>query len=233
MREMDWRANSRENRKGKTGMKTTSEKINPALCSLATPIEALHVDPENIRKHDEASLSALVASLRRFGQQKPIIALRDGSIIAGNGLYTAAHRLGWKKIAVLYFDNADRTHAVAFALADNKTAELSDWNYGRLTAALGELAEADVEILADVGFSEEEIEVLLQAEWKPPQTTEDAPDSRTVAETGVTLCFSALQWEMIARKIERARARLGKKAGSARPASREQAVVFLLKQGGG
>ncbi len=59
------------------------------------PITALMIDEKNLRHHGEENMTALRASLRRFGQQRPIIAGRDGVIIAGNGTYAAARDLGW------------------------------------------------------------------------------------------------------------------------------------------
>lgn len=70
---------------------TLTEKINPNLVGLVKPVQNFYVDPENARQHDERNLKAIGASLRHFGQQKPIVALASGKIIAGNGTFLAAH----------------------------------------------------------------------------------------------------------------------------------------------
>ena len=53
------------------------------------PVDSLHNDPANVRKHGEQNLAAIKASLARFGQQKPIVVNADGGVIAGNGTLMA------------------------------------------------------------------------------------------------------------------------------------------------
>lgn len=64
----------------------------------SVPIASLAFDPANVRKHPEANLDAIRASLRRFGQQKPIVVGRDNIVLAGNGLLAAARAEGWEAI---------------------------------------------------------------------------------------------------------------------------------------
>lgn len=115
-------------------------------------IAKLTPDPNNARKHDETNLKAIEASLREFGQRKPIVITEDGVIVAGNGTIAAAQNLGWEKIDVVRIPkdwSEDRIKA--FALADNRTAELADWNSQVLSAQLLELHEADFDVEA-IGF---------------------------------------------------------------------------------
>ena len=58
------------------------------------PIEALREDPENAREHGERDIAAKMASLVKFGQQRALLALPDGTVKAGSGTLTAARRLG-------------------------------------------------------------------------------------------------------------------------------------------
>jgi len=53
------------------------------LRPLAEPLEAILPDPKNARTHDENNLRAIVASLRQFGQRKPIVVNRRGGCRAG------------------------------------------------------------------------------------------------------------------------------------------------------
>lgn len=115
-------------------------------------IAKLTPDPNNARKHDETNLKAIEGSLREFGQRKPIVITEDGLIVAGNGTIAAAQNLGWEKIDVVRIPkdwSEDRIKA--FALADNRTAELADWNSQVLSAQLLELHEADFDVEA-IGF---------------------------------------------------------------------------------
>ena len=48
-------------------------------------IADLSADPANARKHSERNIESIMASLRRFGQQKPIVVDKSGVVRAGNG----------------------------------------------------------------------------------------------------------------------------------------------------
>lgn len=113
---------------------------------LATPVDKLSLLPGNPRKGD---VEAVARSLARFGQRKPIVARRDGTVTAGNHTLQAARQLGWPAIAVVWVDDDDAT-AAAFALADNRTAELGL-----------EVQAADPELLADTAWDEASVAALI------------------------------------------------------------------------
>jgi DNA modification methylase len=115
-------------------------------------IAELTPDPKNARQHDEKNLSAIMASLKEFGQRKPIVITEAGVIVAGNGTVEAAKRLGWTDIEIVKIPNDWTPDKVkAFAIADNRTAELANWNQEVLTSQLLEL-EAEGWELAEFGF---------------------------------------------------------------------------------
>jgi ParB-like nuclease domain len=130
--------------------------INPALVQLAVPIDQLYEDPANVRLHPERNLQAIESSLRQFGQQKPVVAMADGKIIAGNGTWRAAKNIGAATVAAVTFDDENEARAMAYALADNRTAELAAWDFGSLTAQLDMLGEAGFDLPA-LGFTPEDI----------------------------------------------------------------------------
>jgi len=123
-------------------------------------IDLLTPDPSNVRTHDERNLTAIKGSLRRFGQQKPIVVDSQGIVIAGNGTLTAAKDLGWTHINVIQ-TGLSGVEAVAFAIADNRTAELADWDDTALTQTLAALREEDPDLLKDAGFLDGEFQRLL------------------------------------------------------------------------
>ena len=103
------------------------DQIIGPLKQLAIPMADLTLNPTNPRTHGEESIEAIKASLKRFGQRKPIVVQREGMVVrAGNGTLTAAQELGWEMIAALVIDEVD-SEARAFGLVDNRTAELSEW----------------------------------------------------------------------------------------------------------
>ena len=123
-------------------------------------LDELHVDPENARTRSEYAVGTIAASLERFGQQKPIVVDKRNRIIAGNGTYAAAQSLGWSDIWVEMTD-LEGDDAVAFAIADNRTGELSDWDSEKLAASLAMLAEnPDDELFDATGFTEHELEAI-------------------------------------------------------------------------
>jgi hypothetical protein len=125
-------------------------KINEALANLIQPLGILNSDPENARDHNEESYKAIAASYSEFGQQKPVVGVRESNntitVVDGNGQLEAARRLGWGGLAVVVLD--DPTKAKRYALAINRIAELSTWNPERLQAALTEISSQ----FGDIGF---------------------------------------------------------------------------------
>ena len=116
-----------------------------------TKITELSLDPSNVRKHGRKNLDAIKASLRKFGQQKPIVVDAKGIVLAGNGTLAAAQELGWTEIDIIR-TQLEGVEATAFAIADNRTAELAEWE-DSLADVLKALAKADVD-LAELGFDE-------------------------------------------------------------------------------
>lgn len=150
-------------------------KIVDGLKPLAVKLTALKPTDHNPRIGD---VDAIARSYEAFGQRKPIVARGDGEIIAGNHQYAAAKKLGWTEIAVVYVNDDDET-ATAYAIADNKIAQLGDWNVEELVFALEDLSP---DLLEATGFNQMDIEdftALLQeqeiAQPKPvTQVEEDA-----------------------------------------------------------
>jgi DNA modification methylase len=131
-------------------------------------IESLTFDPANVRKHDEKNLGAIKASLNRFGQQKPIVVDASGVVRAGNGTLAAAKALGWKEIRIVRSSLAG-SEATAYAIADNRTAELAEWDDDALSQTLAALQIEDEDLAIATGFDLKEIEALTA----PTEVEED------------------------------------------------------------
>lgn len=148
-------------------------KIAKQLIHLAVPIGPLVLDPQNAKKHPPKSIDAISKSLDRYGQQKPIV-VRAGTniVLAGNGTLESARVLGWTHIAASVVEMDDLT-AAGYAIADNRTAELSEWDHERLSKTIGSLKAAGDGHVDSLGYTPDHLDVLLAADWTPAQVSDE------------------------------------------------------------
>tara|TARA_R100000458_G_scaffold10719_2_gene8476 strand:+ start:1252 stop:1857 length:606 start_codon:yes stop_codon:yes gene_type:complete len=171
---------------------------DPKIKIKTVAIDSLEYDPLNVREHDERNIDAIKASLARFGQQKPIVVKKDGTVIAGNGTLGAMRMLGYKEVVIAETE-LDGEEAVAYAIADNRTAELASWDDQALAQALDQLGD---ELLPASGFSDDDMEELLN-NLEPSDT--DFPDLPDRGLRSVTLVMTHEEGEVFDRvmgKIE-------------------------------
>lgn len=113
--------------------------IDESLSNLVMNINLLKSLPGNPRK---GNVNAIKESYSRFGQLKPIVAVRDDeggyTVIAGNHQLQAARDLGWESIAVAVVDMPSQ-EAIAFALTDNKVSELGSTDNKALIEMLADM----------------------------------------------------------------------------------------------
>ena len=115
-------------------------------------IASLSFDSTNARKHDAKNLRAIEGSLSKFGQRKPIVVTGGNVVVAGNGTLEAAKNLGWSQIDIVRIPFDWTPEMVkAYALADNRTAELAEWDAKILADQLIEL-DAEGWDVAEFGF---------------------------------------------------------------------------------
>jgi DNA modification methylase len=132
--------------------------VNPeALAVEWVPLDRLRCNLSNPRRNDPA-VPHVAASLRRFGWRQPIVAKRSGEVVAGNTRLKAAQRMGMARVPVVWFDGSD-TEATAYAVADNRTHEFSEWDERALADLLEELRAEDA--LEGVGYTDDDIDALI------------------------------------------------------------------------
>ncbi len=176
------------------------DQIHPQLLPLAVEIASLKPDPQNARKHDERNIKAVMASIKRHGQRKPIVVQKRTNpagiveliIRAGNGTVEALKRMGWSRVAAVIQEEPD-VQAKQYALEDNRTAELAEWDLQALGAEMRDLVENGVAI-DDLGWEPFEYQPLMQAEWQPPAVT---GEEFAVPEGKKSLAFTPDQWERL------------------------------------
>ena len=120
-------------------------KIEYLPCSALKPYE------NNTRKHQAEDVAAIAESIRQFGFDDPIGRWSDDNIIVeGHGRLLAAESLGMETVPCIRLDHLTDEQRRAYALAHNKTAELSGWNFDTLNA---ELAGIDGIDMSAFGFT--------------------------------------------------------------------------------
>lgn len=142
------------------------------------PISALHLDPNNARKHSSAQVGQIAKSMGVFGFLVPVLVDRNGKIIAGHGRVLAAMRLGWKEVPIICVEHLSEAQARAFAIADNRLTENSTWDEKLLAVHLKELSDLDLDFDIDVtGFSLGEIDLRIANGTEQPEdnSADDVP----------------------------------------------------------
>jgi len=136
-------------------------KVQDTELSLLRPWE------DNPRINDEA-VDAVAKSVESFGFNVPILCDQNLTIIAGHTRWKAAKKIGLEKVPVIVLEMGEDQQK-AFAVADNKTGELADWDYPKLQRLLDELKHKKVD-LPSLGYSQAELQALLtkqkEFDWK-------------------------------------------------------------------
>jgi hypothetical protein len=127
------------------------------LALLAEPIEQFKTLPGNPWHGDP---EAIARSLDAFGQRKPIVARTDGTVIAGNHTLEAALSLGATEIAAVWVEDDDAT-GTAYALADNRTAQLGFMDEHSLAEFITIVRDHDLALLAATAYTEGDHDALL------------------------------------------------------------------------
>lgn len=161
-------------------------------------ISKLTGDPANARKHGDRNIQTIVESLNRFGQQKPIVVDSSNCVRAGNGTLEAARSLGWTHLDCVVTD-LKGLDAIAYAIADNRTAELAEWDMEILAAELESLQSDG--LLQAAGFTDEELSSMLPDESETELKEIKVQDPPRMS--WVLLGIQTVRFGEIANEIER------------------------------
>ena len=111
----------------------------------------------NARKHQKADVEAIKKSIEAFGMNDPIGVWSDKNIIVeGHGRLLALKELGYKEVPCIRLDQLTDEQRKAYALAHNKTAELSEWDFEKLKQELDGISLD----MGDFGFEDFSLEDL-------------------------------------------------------------------------
>lgn len=111
-------------------------------------IDSIQPYENNARSHGKEDVKAIVKSIEEFGFNDPI-GVWNNQIVEGHGRLLAAKELGMKEVPIIRLDELTDEQRKAYALAHNKTAELSDWDFDVLASELQEITDID---MTEFGF---------------------------------------------------------------------------------
>jgi ParB-like chromosome segregation protein Spo0J len=159
-----------------------------------TTIADLVPDPANCRKHNPRNIGSIVNSLHNVGAARSIVIDEDNVILAGNGLVEAAGEAGIEKVMVV---EADGNTVVAvrrtgltpkqkaeLGIADNRTAELADWDAEQL---LKTISEHEIE-LGEIEFTEAELNQLSKGTLLDPNAAGKEYDESIASDVKTCTC---------------------------------------------
>ena len=126
----------------------------------------------NARKHERADIEAIRKSIEEFGMCDPIGIWGEKNIIVeGHGRLLALRELGYTEVPCIRLDHLTDDQRRGYALAHNKTAELSEWDFGRLEEELKGISMDMSQFGFEMDFGEEPVEVT---EDEIPEVDEDS-----------------------------------------------------------
>ena len=162
---------------------------------------SLVLDAENAREHSQSNLAAIGESLNAFGFRKASICVQEetGIVYAGNGVVTWLIHNSIDVCPVLWIPaDFSEAQAKAFALADNRSSEMSDWNTEQLQESLDEISDLfDIE---DFGFDAEFMSGLGEAS---PETGLSDPLSQETQTIDYTFSLTPEQAESLRLALSR------------------------------
>ena len=135
------------------------------------PLAEIKPYEKNPRLNDGA-VESVARSIREFGFRQPIVVDAEGVIVCGHTRWKAAHKLGLEKVPVHVARDLTPEQIRAYRIADNKTAELAEWNLELLPIELAELQGAGLD-WSLLGFDADELAMLLDPGVKPGLTDPD------------------------------------------------------------
>lgn len=129
------------------------------------PVTALKPYERNARKHRDLDVDAIVKSIEEFGFDDPIgIWSADNLIVEGHGRLLAAKKLGMKTVPCIRLDHLTDEQRRAYALAHNKTAENSEWDFDILPEELSRITDID---MTSFGFDLVDNAEVVEDDYEP------------------------------------------------------------------
>jgi DNA modification methylase len=151
----------------------------PSLAIQYVSPDRLRPYPGNARTHSRKQLKLIENSIKRFGFTNPILVTDDFEVVAGHGRLQAAKSLGMQLVPVVALSSLSEADKKALRIADNRIAELSNWDRDILAIEYQGLEDLQFDDIEVTGFSLGEIDTILDeaSEKRPvgPGPEDDLP----------------------------------------------------------
>ena len=135
---------------------------------------------------NDAAVDTVAKSIQAFGWRQPIVVDKDGVIVVGHTRWKAAQKLGMAEVPVHVALDLTPEAAKGYRIADNKSADIADWDVELLPIELKELEALNFD-LSLLGFSNEELNELLAPPVNEGQCDADeipAPPDAAITKPG-------------------------------------------------
>ena len=130
----------------------------------------------NPRKLSETAIQKVAMSLKEYGFRQPIVVDKDRVIVAGHTRFRASKKLGLKQVPISIIDNLTEEQINAYRIADNRTAEESEWDNELLKMEIKELEAKDFK-LDLLGFNDEQLNDILFEEKQGLTDEDEVPEA--------------------------------------------------------
>ena len=112
-------------------------------------------------------MAAIMESIRAFGFNDPVGVWGEKNVIVeGHGRVLAAKKLGLTEIPCIRLDHLSDEERRAYALAHNRTAELSEWDFDVQALELEEITDIDMSLFG-FDFESEEPAEIYEDDFEP------------------------------------------------------------------
>jgi DNA modification methylase len=128
--------------------------------NITKDIDSITPDPRNARLHPPEQIARIAGSIKEFGFLVPVLISENDQIIAGHARVEAARMAGLSEVPCVQVGHLTKTQQRAYVLADNKLAQLAEWDQAMLSTEIEELQGLDIDI-ESLGFSLGEIDDII------------------------------------------------------------------------
>lgn len=139
-------------------------------------VGSLKAHPKNYKNHPDEQLAHIESSLKQHGYYKNVVVARDGTLLAGHGVWEGAKKVGATTIPIKRVDlDPDHPEAIKILIADNEISRLATTNDALLLEGLRAIKQHDIVGLLGTGFDDQSLRALIPAMERRAGTDEPPP----------------------------------------------------------